>query len=104
MVSDAEKKLLLEYQRAKFAFDALPTVDDARTAYIATEEALKKITDPAIVELVRRMSQEWTYDVTPDSRGLNTERGDDIMLAEKELYELTFQFGDNIPHETDKIQ
>jgi hypothetical protein len=50
------------------------------------------------------MSQEWTYDVTPDSRGLNTERGDDIMLAEKELYQLTFQFGDNTPSETDNIQ
>jgi hypothetical protein len=104
MVTDAEKKLLLEYQRAKFAFDAFPSVDNARTAYFEAKENLKKIKDPVVAELVRRMSQDWTKDVTPDSCSLNVERAEDIMSAEKELYDLSFQFGDNTPSETDKIQ
>jgi len=104
MVTDTEKKLLLDYQRARFAFNAFP-VEAARNAYNGAKENLKKISEPVIAELVRRMSQEWTKDITPTSCSMNVERGEDIMLAEKELYELTWQFGDNtIPNETDKIQ
>ncbi len=105
MVTDAEKQILLDFQGAKYAFDAFPEVDKARSVYEEAKENLKKVTDPVIAELVRRMSQEWTKDITPTSCSLNVKRGEDIILAEKELYELTWLFGDNtIPNETDKIQ
>jgi hypothetical protein len=105
MVTDAEKQILLDFQRAKYAFNAFPEVDKARATYIEETENLKKITDPVIAELVRRMFQEWLKDVTPDSCSTNVARGEDIMLAEKELYEMTFQFGDNtLPNATNLIQ
>jgi hypothetical protein len=103
-VSENDRTLLLEFQRALFAFDAFPSVDNAHNAYNDAKDNLKKVVEPAIAELVRRMSQEWTYHETPDSRCLNQERGNNIMLVEKELYEMTFQLGDNLPSETDKIQ
>jgi hypothetical protein len=109
-LSENDRRVLLEFQRAKFAFNAFPEVDKARTTYVEEKENLKTITDPAIAELVRRVSQEWLYDETYEdgrcvARGINRERADDISDAEKELYELSFQFGDNtIPNETDKIQ
>ncbi len=104
MVTDTEKKLLLDYQRARFAFDAFP-VEAARNAYQGAKENLKKISEPVIAELVRRMFQEWLKDVTPDSCSTNVERAEDIIMSENELYEMTWQYGDNtIPNETDKIQ
>jgi hypothetical protein len=103
-MTDTEKEILLDFQRARFAFDAFP-VEAARNAYNEAKENLKKISDPAIAELVRRMSQEWTKDITPDSCSTNVERAEDIISAENELYEMTWQYGDNtIPNETDKIQ
>ncbi len=104
-MTDTEKEILLDFQRAHFAYALFPEVDKARKAYQGAKENLRKISDPVIAELVRRMSQEWTKDVTPTSCSLNVERAEDIMSAEKELYELTWQYGDNtIPNETDKIQ
>ena len=108
-VSENDRKLLLDFQRASFAFSVF-NCEAARTAYLEANENLKQIKEPAIAELVRRMSQEWIHDEVYSrgrlvSRGINKERGEDITLAEKELYELTFQFGDNtIPNETNLIQ
>ena len=105
MVSNVEKQILLDFQRAHYAFSIFPEADKARTAYFEAKESLKKIAAPMVAELVRRMSQEWLCDETPDSRGINRERADDIMSAEKELYGMTWQYGDNtIPNATDKIQ
>jgi hypothetical protein len=108
-ITDTDKNLLLDFQRAKFAYNAFSTLDEVRSAYEKAVEALKQIKEPAIAELVRRMSQEWLTDEKYVrgrlvSRSMNIERGEDILLAEKELYELSFQFGDNTPSETDKIQ
>ena len=104
-VSENDRKLLLEYQRARYAFDAFPEVEKARGVYEQAKENLKQIKEPTIAELVRRLSQEWTKDVTPDSCSINVARAEDIIFAEKDLYEMTWQYGDNtIPNETDKIQ
>jgi hypothetical protein len=105
MISNVEKQLLLDFQRAYYAFGVFPEVDKARTEYLEKKGNLKKITDPVIAKLVRRMNQEWLKDVTPDSCSLNTERAEDIMSAEKELYDITWQYGDNtLPNATDMIQ
>lgn len=105
MISDTEKKLLLDFQRAYYAFKAFPDVDKARTNYFGKKESLKKITDPKVAELVRRMLQEHIKDVTPDSCSTNKERALDIFSAEDELYALTWHFGDNtVPNATDMIQ
>ncbi len=103
MVTDSEKEILLAFQRASFAFNAF-NVEAARTAYLEAKENLKKISEPVIAELVRRMSQEWLKDVTPDSCSLNVEHAEDIIFAENKLYDLTWQYGDNIPNETNLIQ
>jgi|SRR6266446_5353188 len=103
MITDSEKEFLLNFQRASFALNVF-NIEAVRTAYHEAKENLRQIKEPVVAELVRRMSQEWLKDVTPDSCSTNVERGEDIMLAEKELYEMTFQFGDNTPNETDKIQ
>jgi len=95
MITNTEKQLLLDFQRARFALDAFSEVDKARSVYEQAKENLKKITDPVAAELVRRMSQERTYDVTPDSCSINVERAEDILFAEKALYEMTWQYGDN---------
>jgi hypothetical protein len=50
------------------------------------------------------MSQEWLKVVTATSCSTDVERAKDIIFAEKELYELTFQFGDNIPSASDLKQ
>jgi hypothetical protein len=103
-VSENDRTLLLEYQRARFAFDVFPSVDEARNAYDKAKENLKGIKEATIAELVRRMFQEWTQVVTADSCDMDMDCARDIVLAEKELYELTFQFGDNIPSESGLIQ
>jgi hypothetical protein len=105
VITDVEKQILLDFQRAHYAFSIFPEVAKVRTAYFEAKESLKKITAPVVAELARRMSQEWLYDETPDSRSINRERADDIMSAEKELYGMTWQYGDNtIPNATDTIQ
>jgi hypothetical protein len=103
-LSDEERAILLEFQKRRFALDFY-VCEDSRSRFEQAKENLKKITEPTIAELVRRMSQEWIKDVTPTSCSLNVERAKDIITAENELYELTFKFGDNtVPNETNVIQ
>ena len=70
-------------------------MDKARTAYLEAMENLRKIADPTIAEVVRRTHQEWLKDVTTDSCSLNVERAEDILFAEKALYEMSWEYGDN---------
>jgi hypothetical protein len=105
MISDVEKQLLLDFQRAYYAYRVFPEVDKARTEYFEKKENLKKTTDPVIAELVRRMFQEFTKDVTPTSCSTNVGRALDIFTAEDELYAMTWHYGDNtVPNATDMIQ
>jgi hypothetical protein len=92
-LSDIDRAILLDFQRAHFAFTEYPGV--AAAAYYQARRDLKLIREPVIKELVRRMFQEWTFDRTSESYGLNPERAADIMSAEAELYNLSFTFGNN---------
>jgi hypothetical protein len=101
-LSEKEVDLLLQFQRAKFEFDVRCSecvqTDKSRAAYEASKEGLNTITDPKVAELVRKMNQEWLTVVTPTSVSTDVARGEEIMFAEKELYELTYEYGDTSPN------
>ena len=102
-LSKNDRTLLLEFQKARFALGAFP--QQAHAAYTEAKEKLKKISAPALADLIRRTTQEVVHTVTPDSSAPSIELLNDISDAENELYELSFQFGNNTGrNETDKIQ
>jgi hypothetical protein len=94
-LSEKEVDLLLQFQRAKFEFDVRCSecvqTDKSRAAYEASKEGLNTITDPKVGELVRKMNQ-------PISVSTDAARAKEIIFAEKELYELTYKYGDTSPN------
>jgi hypothetical protein len=107
-LSEKEIALLLEFQRAKFEFDARTSggvqTDESRAAYESAKKNLKAVTNPEIAELVRKMSQEWLTVVTPTSVSMDVARAEEIVFAEKELFELTYKYGDVFPNVNDLKQ
>ena len=79
MITDAEKQLLLDFQRARYAY-ALFSADKARDVYLEARENLKKITDPEVAKLVRQIFEE---------------SASAILDAETELYLSSWKYGDN---------
>ena len=79
MITDTEKQLLLDFQRARYAY-TLFSVDKARAVYLEARENLKKITDPEIAKLVRQIFDE---------------SASAILDAEAELYLSSWKYGDN---------
>lgn len=113
-LSEKEIGLLLQFQSAKFEYDIRSSegvlTEKSREAYASAKENLKTITDPHVAKLVRKMNQPWLVREEKDatgkviSRDHDPARSDEIMLAEKELYELTYKYGDTSPSASDLKQ
>lgn len=98
-LSETEKNILLDFQRARFAYYAFMSVQKANDVYLQARKDLSLIREPSIAALVRKMRIKSSVPPTSEAgRKQAVKEIDDAVAAEKELYELSFQFGDNIPH------
>jgi hypothetical protein len=98
VVSERDIELLLNFQKARYAFHAFHDVPAAVTAYHEALKQLKGIKQPALAALVKRMTFEAVgVPETEEEQKQATKEVDDAMAAEAELYRLSFYFGDAIP-------
>jgi hypothetical protein len=99
-----EIDLLLAFQRAKFAHQGFYGVRAAKIAFDQASENLKQIKDPVVAKLVEKFLKPNPTKKTRTGFSPSMKIAEESMLAEKELYEMSFQFGDNIPTASEQIQ